>query len=147
MTDVPRRFYLQRDTDHTGISGTGRVADGILWADDTVTVRWLGDHPSTVNWGSLADLEHVNGHAGATRIIWLDGDETVHDPDLPCMHCIDGHPQPNTRYWGVRVSPLRRLDGKPDHLIVQPSAGQHVANEDATWLWNAIRNALDQPTA
>lgn len=65
-----RLFTLQRDTDITGISGTGTVADGVLWPDGTVSVRWRGDRPSTVAWDSLADAEYVHGHGGATRIVW-----------------------------------------------------------------------------
>lgn len=135
----PRLFHLQRTTDITGVSGAGRVADGVLWPDQTVSIRWRGDRPSTVFWDRLEDAEQVHGHGGATRIIWDDPAEAEHDPHLPCMHCLDGHPDPTSRPWGVRVSPRRRPDGKPDYLIVQPSAGGHVANEDATWLWNLIR--------
>lgn len=68
----PRVFHLQRDHDVSGVSGTGRVADGVLWPDGTVTIRWRGDRPSTVNWDRLADAEHVHGHQGATRIVWAD---------------------------------------------------------------------------
>jgi hypothetical protein len=69
-----RRFYLHRDHDVTGASGTGRVADGILWPDETVTVRWRGERPSTVHWDRLTDAEAVHGHNGMSRIVWIDGD-------------------------------------------------------------------------
>lgn len=69
---APRRFYLRRDVDVTGASGTGRVADGVEWPDGTVTVRWRGDHPSTVHWDSVAEAEHVHGHGGLTSIVWVD---------------------------------------------------------------------------
>lgn len=72
MTNPPRRFYLDRTTDVTGVSGPGHVADGILWPDGTVSIRWTGDRPSIVHWGSLADAEYVHGHVGATRFVWLD---------------------------------------------------------------------------
>jgi hypothetical protein len=68
----PRRFYLDRSTDVTGASGTGRVADGVLWPDGTVTIRWRGEHQSTVNWDNLASAELVHGHDGATRMVFLD---------------------------------------------------------------------------
>lgn len=71
MTD-PRRFYLQRHVDITGTSGTGRVADGVQWPDGTVSIRWAGDRPSVVFWDGIDDAEWVHGHAGATRIVWLD---------------------------------------------------------------------------
>src|SRR5690349_10826355 len=71
-----RRFYLQRDTDISGVSGTGHVADGVLWPDGTVSIRWSGPRPSTVAWDRLDDAEHVHCHNGATRIIWIDSPET-----------------------------------------------------------------------
>lgn len=70
--EQPRRFHLQRTTDITGVSGTGRVADGVLWPDGTVSIRWRGERPSTVFWDSLADAEAVHGHGGHTRIVWDD---------------------------------------------------------------------------
>lgn len=75
---VPRLFHLQRDLDVTGVSGGGRVADGVLWPDGTVTVRWRGDKPSTAMWGSLADAQAVHGHGGATRVVF--DDETMVSP-------------------------------------------------------------------
>jgi hypothetical protein len=30
------------------------------------------------------------------------------------------------------------MDGQPTHLVVQPTAGQHVAPEDAAWLHGLI---------
>lgn len=74
MTDqLPHRFHLQRDTDVTGVSGTGIVALGVLWPDGTASVRWTGERPSIVFWdGGMADAEHVHGHGGATRIVWDD---------------------------------------------------------------------------
>ncbi|WP_235482534.1 hypothetical protein [Streptomyces roseoverticillatus] len=68
-----RLFVLQRDHDVTGVSGTGIVADGVLWPDGTASVRWRGPRPSTVCWDyGLVDVEAVHGHGGATRIIWTD---------------------------------------------------------------------------
>lgn len=68
----PRRFHLQRDVDVTGASGTGRVADGVLWPDGSASLRWRGEHPSTVHWDNITSAERVHGHGGATRIVWLD---------------------------------------------------------------------------
>ena len=83
----PRLFHLQRDHDVSGVSGTGRVADGVLWPDGTVAIRWRGDRPSTVHWDRLADAEHVHGHQGATRIVWADERPTPdHDAVLVDQH-------------------------------------------------------------
>lgn len=68
----PRCFHLVRDEDVTGVSGTGVVAEGVLWTDDTVTLRWFGEHSSIAVWRTLADAEVIHGHNGATRVVWLD---------------------------------------------------------------------------
>lgn len=69
-----RRFHLLRHTDVSGVSGTGIVADGILWPDGTASLRWKGDRPSTVHWDRIADAKAVHGHGGATQIVWEDFD-------------------------------------------------------------------------
>jgi hypothetical protein len=67
-----RRFELHRDVDVSGVSGTGTVAEGVLFGDGTAVVRWLGDRPSTVVWRRVEDAMAVHGHGGATRFVWLD---------------------------------------------------------------------------
>lgn len=69
---APRRFRLERAVDVSGVSGIGVVAHGVLWPDGGVTVRWRGEHPSTVIWAGIDAVEHVHGHGGATQIVWLD---------------------------------------------------------------------------
>ncbi|MFD4596778.1 hypothetical protein ACFWPQ_01970 [Streptomyces sp. NPDC058464] len=135
---TPRRFYLHHDVDITGASGTGRVADGVLWTDGTATLRWLGGKASTVHWDRIEDAEAIHGHGGHTRIVWLDWPTAAVDHELPCMFCIDGHGAPTRCAWGVRVGDERDLDGQPTQLIVQPTAGQHVSTEDAAWLHGLI---------
>lgn len=68
--EFARPFVLQRDTDITGVSGTGTVADGVVWPDGTVALRWRGRRPSSVTWDSIDDALSVHGHDGATRIVW-----------------------------------------------------------------------------
>lgn len=69
----PRRFYIHRSKDHTGISGTGRVAWGIMFPDGTSIIRWCTSHrsASTAIHDSLADLLDKHDHEG-TEIIWMD---------------------------------------------------------------------------
>lgn len=67
-----RLFELHRRVDPTGVSGVGIVADGIEFPDDTVVVHWRGEHPSTVTWPNIGHVEAINGHGGATEIVWGD---------------------------------------------------------------------------
>lgn len=55
-----------------------------------------------------------------------------------CPHCDPEHGSPMRCAWHVRVADERDGDGQPVYLRVQPSAGQHVANEDAVWLRQLI---------
>ncbi|MFJ9890862.1 hypothetical protein ACIQRW_34130 [Streptomyces sp. NPDC091287] len=73
MTEYPRHFQLCRDTDVSGVSGTGHVADGVVFSDGHAAVHWLGRWPTTTpHPEGLASVEGVHGHGGATRIVFLD---------------------------------------------------------------------------
>lgn len=72
MIPESSRFHILRDVDVTGASGTGHVADGVVWPDGTVTIRWRGPMPSTVNWECLEYAEAIHGHGGATRFVFDD---------------------------------------------------------------------------
>ncbi|GAB3115868.1 hypothetical protein GCM10027160_23890 [Streptomyces calidiresistens] len=109
MTTEPRRFHLQRRHDPTGVSGTGRVADGIAWPDGTVTLRWRGERPSTVNWSSLADAVHVHGHGGTTEVVWDDPAPT----DQP-----EGRPMTDTPATRMRAAAERLA--RPHRLVADP---------------------------
>lgn len=66
-----RTFRLERDHDVSGVSGTGVVAEGIEFADGHCAVRWItGEHRSTVVWDSVASVEAIHGHNGATRVVF-----------------------------------------------------------------------------
>jgi hypothetical protein len=64
-----RLFQLHHDTDLTGFSGTGVVADGVVWPDGTVSMRWRGPIRTTVEAACLDDIRIVHGHDGATRVV------------------------------------------------------------------------------
>jgi hypothetical protein len=70
-----RRFELHRDTDATGVSGTGAVAEGVEFQDGTAALRWKSQLKSTAVYNSVADVEAIHGHQGQTRVVWIDEDE------------------------------------------------------------------------
>lgn len=67
-----RRFQLVRTVDVSGVSGTGHVADGVLFDDGKVVTRWRGAIAQTCVWDSFEHVEAIHGHSGATRIVWID---------------------------------------------------------------------------
>lgn len=77
-------FLMIRDEDQTGLSGTGIVAEGVVFSDGRVTIRWqthAGEHNSTVNWDGIDDVLAIHGHNGRTwlqfadDIVWPPADE------------------------------------------------------------------------
>ena len=62
-----RTFYLQRNEDWSGISGTGLVAVGFEF-DQLTMLHWLDSQGSTFWYESVAMVERVHGHEGRTLI-------------------------------------------------------------------------------
>lgn len=71
---APRRFYLHRNVDETGISGTGKVAAGAMWPDGSASLWWNTQTTSQGFYASINDVERIHGHDGKTEIRWLDRD-------------------------------------------------------------------------
>lgn len=69
-----RRFELHRNTDVSGISGTGVVAEGIEFTSGRVVMEWLGSTPSVVVWASIDEAMAVHGHGGFTEVAFYDVD-------------------------------------------------------------------------
>jgi hypothetical protein len=69
-----RRFYFNRKQDVSGVSGTGRVCEGIQFSDGRCAVRWLTKTASTELWDSVEEAIQVHGHSGATELVWEDGE-------------------------------------------------------------------------
>lgn len=70
--DFGQPFVLLRTDDVSGVSGTGIVANGILWPDGHAAIHWTG-HPYPTTTPHPAGMESVlaiHGHGGATRVIW-----------------------------------------------------------------------------
>ena len=65
-----RTFYLVRDVDVSGVSGTGRPAQGVQFDDGTCAMRWLTGVNSTGFYNSIEDLIFIHGHNGASKVEW-----------------------------------------------------------------------------
>jgi len=66
------RFHLDRRTDESGVSGVGRVAEGVRFSDGRAALRWLTATASTAAYDSMADLVAIHGHGGKTLVAWDD---------------------------------------------------------------------------
>ena len=71
----PRRFYLERLQDNAGVSGTGRVLDGVIFDSGQVVAVWRKPVSNVCVFESFADFTGIFLHKGedTARIVWLDG--------------------------------------------------------------------------
>lgn len=67
-----RRFYVKRTEDVSGVSGTGRVAEGIEFTDGTCVIKWLSTKSSIGIYDNDKVLVGIHGHEGKTTIEFVD---------------------------------------------------------------------------
>lgn len=66
-----RTFILLRNRDVSGVSGTGKVAEGVEFSTGRVVVHWIAnEHRSTVVWDSIESVMAIHGHDGATQVVF-----------------------------------------------------------------------------
>lgn len=90
--DQPLTFDLVRLKDATGVSGTGKVAEGVVFMDGTVAMRWLTEHRSTAIYESAREVVAIHGHGGLTVLRYHERNQ---DKDsrvcINCAHPIVDH--------------------------------------------------------
>ena len=78
----PKTFHMIRKADESGVSGTGKVLDGVLWTNGWVNVMWRTDldpikrgHSSITFFDTFKAFEaiHIDSHpTNGTEIVWDD---------------------------------------------------------------------------
>ena len=63
-----RDFHLIRTVDVSGRSGTGIVAEGVVFSDGLAVLRWLREPYALGVYASLEALISVHGHEGNTQV-------------------------------------------------------------------------------
>lgn len=66
---MAKLFYLQRIEDESGISGTGRIAQGVIFDNGKVALTWLSEHPSVAMYDNIGDVRTIHGHEGKTEVV------------------------------------------------------------------------------
>jgi len=64
------RFRLVRSVDVTGISGTGEIALGIQWPDQSCNLFWL-KHGTHGYYKSIGQLKEIHCYNDNARIEWV----------------------------------------------------------------------------
>lgn len=66
-----RKFYLNREEDESGVSGTGIVAVGVELPSKRCVIEWISKRTDANSLGiydNMEDLEKVHGHEGKTKV-------------------------------------------------------------------------------
>ncbi len=67
-----RKFFLVRNKDVSGTSGTGVVAEGVVFSDGQAILKWLRKPYSLGVYQSIKHLLNVHGHEGNTKVQFID---------------------------------------------------------------------------
>ncbi|GAA1583118.1 hypothetical protein GCM10009789_41140 [Kribbella sancticallisti] len=132
----PRTFELVRYRDLSGVSGTGVVAEGCVFTDGSVALRWRGNNPATAVWPDLDSVLAVHGHEGATEVRWLETSRLAAEakPRLP-------QPRPdNSLEAGAEALARARAAAEPAH------AGSYRPELDLDHLFGA-QHSVRPPTS
>jgi hypothetical protein len=65
-----RKFWLDRWEDESSVSGTGIVAEGIIFSDGVAVLRWLTAGGSTAVYDDIKSVERIHGHDGKTKVVY-----------------------------------------------------------------------------
>jgi hypothetical protein len=70
-----RRFELIRYEDKTGISGVGKIAEGVQFSSGKCVLAWtIKDIPSVTVYDTVEQMIKIHGHDGKTELKWMDDD-------------------------------------------------------------------------
>jgi len=86
VADQLQRIQLYREKYHSGISGVGLIAEGVVFTDGRVVIRWIGEFSSINLHDSVASLERIHGHNGGTQVVYLDQEKP--DPTDRLMEAL-----------------------------------------------------------
>ena len=70
----PKRFWLLRVNDVSGVSGTGVVAHGVIFENGQCAMSWLTQYSSIAIYSGIGTLKKIHEHNGATKLIF-EGDK------------------------------------------------------------------------
>lgn len=97
MNDM-KLFYLYRKEDESGISGTGFVAEGVVFENGKCVLAWLTEYTSVAVYDDIETLREIHGHRGKTIVVWEDHDFIDEKGNL-ILNAFTGCVDANTGVW------------------------------------------------
>ena len=74
LYEEPQRFFMNRLSDVTGVSGTGRVVNGVILPSGKVVLEWKHPHQTIGIYDNFQQfiIIHVESHPDANEVIFID---------------------------------------------------------------------------
>lgn len=71
---TPARFFMNRLTDVTGVSGTGRVVNGVIMPSGKVLLEWQSPHQTIGIYDNFEQFLtiHVESHPDSNEVVFID---------------------------------------------------------------------------
>jgi hypothetical protein len=85
-------FYLNRLIDKSQVSGTGIVAEGVVFSNGKCVMTWLSEHPSVTIYDSIDEVDKIHGHDGLTQILFADEVDNTSQNNLSEIVQLIGKP-------------------------------------------------------
>ena len=103
-----RRFYLERHTDESGVSGTGKVATGCQFPSGKCYLEWLVSPRSATMHDNMDAMMQVHGHNGATELVWIDPAQEIIKGDWENKHMPERNRTYTAIWQAVRSGRIKR---------------------------------------
>lgn len=84
------KFCLHRNVDITGISGEGKVVEGVVLKDGSIQMTWLTDTPSFCRHNDMEAVKYIHGHNGNTEIVFI-----TENADFPIIYNLRHRKNPH----------------------------------------------------
>jgi hypothetical protein len=76
-------FHFYRSEDHSGVSGTGAVVEGVQFTNGWCALRWISSQSSLCFYQSIEDVKRIHGHGGKTEIVIHDLEPLTRSENVP----------------------------------------------------------------
>jgi len=73
-----RRFELVRYEDETGISGIGKIAEGVQFSSGKCVIAWIREIPSVTVYDTVDQVISIHGTDGKTELRCIDTPQLPH---------------------------------------------------------------------
>ena len=68
-----KTFKLVRKEDVSGVSGTGLIAEGVIFHDGQVAMSWFGQLHTIEIAPDIDTITRIHGHEGRTEVVYDEG--------------------------------------------------------------------------